>query len=120
MIKCTTDTKKGQTHCEMGGYLPEIMKELYGAVQSVTTEIAKATAEEKDEGSINEERENVLLSFVISLLDMNDLSLGDLVNYAVSDAFAEGIISTMDEEDDDEEDSEIEDDPNSTPFHIVH
>lgn len=113
MIKCTTDKKKNETHCEMDGYLPEILEELYGAVKSVTEEIAKATVEKKDEESLKEEKEDTLLNFIISLLDINDLSLGDLVNYAISDAFNEGALCMLDEDND--EDNEIE----SGSFHIL-
>ena len=95
------------------GYLPEILEELYGAVKSVTEEIAKATVEKKDEESLKEEKEDTLLNFIISLLDINDLSLGDLVNYAISDAFNEGALCMLDEDND--EDNEIE----SGSFHIL-
>lgn len=95
--------------------MPDILEELHGAVKSVTEEIAKATAEEKDAESIKEEKEDILLNFIMSLLSSNELTLGDLVNYAISDAFDMGMMSALDTYDDDCKDAEIE----SGPFHIL-
>ncbi len=110
MIKCTTDKKREQTHCEIDGYMQDVIEELYGAVQTVTNEMAKTVVE--DEEGLKEEKEYALMDFIMTLLSMNDLSLGDLVNYAVSEAFDNGIDSALDVDYEDEDDQ-------TDPFHLL-